>query len=45
VIHVGYVEYKTVMQFITIYFEVLIEVLNDEVDLNKDMDVAQAIGS
>ncbi|XP_008189721.1 zinc finger MYM-type protein 1-like, partial [Acyrthosiphon pisum] len=24
-------------------FEVLIEVLNDEVDLNKDMDVAQAI--
>ncbi|XP_008178588.1 zinc finger MYM-type protein 1-like [Acyrthosiphon pisum] len=25
-------------------FEVLIEVLNDEVDLNKDMDVAQAIG-
>lgn len=26
-------------------FEVLIEVLNDEVDLNKDMDVAQAIGS
>jgi len=25
-------------------FAVLIEVLNDEVDLNKDMDVAQAIG-
>jgi len=25
-------------------FEVLIEVLNDEVNLNKDMDVAQAIG-
>lgn len=25
-------------------FEVIIEVLNDEVDLNKDMDVAQAIG-
>lgn len=26
-------------------FEVIIKVLNDEVDLNKDMDVAQAIDS